>query len=197
MAIPPRRDSGQDAATNEDVFFLPWSDGRSTNSLAEVVTIRATHAIGIELGATHSSISYLNEHGEPVTIPNRDGELSIPSAVLFDGDHVAVGTEALRNSVKYPDKVVVHANRYMGNPAHRWKINGKSYSPIDISTLLLKSMLDSARERIGAINQAVITVSAQCSDVQRQATKSCAWWRAGWCIGTRHSRRVSPGRPAR
>ena len=129
-----------------------------------------THAIGIELGATHSSISYLNEHGEPVTIPNRDGELSIPSVVDFHGDRIVVGTEALRNSAKYPGKVVVHAKGYMGDPSHRWRINGKSYSPIDISTLILKSMLDYAHERIGAINQAVITVPARCSDVQRQAT---------------------------
>ena len=186
MAIPPPRDSRQDAATNEDVFFLPWSDSHSANSLAksdkgqvatrrndtddDLVTIRATHAIGIELGATHSSISYLNEHGEPVTIPSRDGELSMPSVVDFHGDRIVVGTEALRNSAKYPGKVVVHAKGYMGDPSHRWKINGKSYSPIDISTLILKSMLDYAHERIGAISQAVITVPAQCSDTQRRAT---------------------------
>ena len=129
-----------------------------------------THAVGIDLGTTYSCLAYLNEHGEPITVPNKDGELSTPSVVLFDGDHVVVGTEALRNSIRHPDKVVVHAKRYMGSPTHRWKVNGKSYSPVDISTLILKSMLDSARERVGEIERAVITVPAQFSDVQRQAT---------------------------
>lgn len=129
-----------------------------------------THAVGIDLGTTYSCIAYLNEHGEPISIPNRDGELSTPSAVLFDGNDVIVGTEAMRNSIRHADRVVVHAKRYMGNPSHRWKIGGKSYSPVDISTYILKSMLDSAREKIGPISSAVITVPAQFSDVQRQAT---------------------------
>lgn len=133
-------------------------------------TMLPTHAVGIDLGTTYSCIAYLNEHGEPITIPNKDGELSTPSVVLFEGDNVVVGTEAMRNSIRYPDRVVVHAKRYMNNPGHRWKIGGKSYSPVDISTLILKSMLDNAREKIGAIDRAVITVPAQFSDVQRQAT---------------------------
>ena len=129
-----------------------------------------THAVGIDLGTTYSCIAYLNEHGEPITIPNKDGELSTPSAVLFDGNDVIVGTEAMRNSIRHSDRVVVHAKRYMGNSSHRWKIGGKSYSPVDISTFILKSMLDTAREKIGPIDSAVITVPAQFSDVQRMAT---------------------------
>ena len=140
-----------------------------------------THAVGIDLGTTYSCLSYLNEHGEPITVPNKDGELSTPSVVLFDGDHVIVGTEALRNSIRHSDKVVVHAKRYMGSPTHRWKISGKSYSPVDISTFILKSMLDSARERVGEIERAVITVPAQFSDVQRQATAE-----AGKRAGLKH-----------
>ena len=129
-----------------------------------------THAVGIDLGTTYSCIAYLNEHGEPVSIPNKDGELSTPSAVLFEGNEVIVGTEAMRNSIRHPDRVVVHAKRYMGSPSHRWKIGGKSYSPVEISTFILKSMLESAREKIGPVTSAVITVPAQFSDVQRQAT---------------------------
>jgi molecular chaperone DnaK len=129
-----------------------------------------THAVGIDLGTTYSCIAYLNEHGEPISIPNKDGELSTPSAVLFDGNDVIVGTEAMRNSIRHSDRVVVHAKRYMGSPSHRWKIAGKSYSPVEISTFILKSMLDSAREKIGPVTSAVITVPAQFSDIQRQAT---------------------------
>jgi molecular chaperone DnaK len=140
-----------------------------------------THAVGIDLGTTYSCIAYLNEHGEPITIPNKDGELSTPSAVLFDGNDVIVGTEAMRNSIRHSDRVVVHAKRYMGNASHRWKIGGNSYSPIDISTFILKSMLDTAREKIGDVTQAVITVPAQFSDVQRQATAE-----AGKRAGLKH-----------
>jgi len=140
-----------------------------------------THAVGIDLGTTYSCIAHLNEHGEPISIPNRDGELSTPSVVLFDGDEVIVGTEALRNSIRHPDRVVVHAKRYMGNPAHRWKIGGKSYSPVEISTFILKSMLDNARDTIGPVERAVITVPAQFSDVQRQATAE-----AGKRAGLKH-----------
>jgi molecular chaperone DnaK len=128
------------------------------------------HAVGIDLGTTYSCLAYLNEHGEPITIPNRDGELSTPSAVLFDGSHTIVGTEALRHSILYPERVVMHAKRYMGSTNHRWQIQGKAYSPIDISTLILKSLLSDAQGRLGKVERAVITVPAQFSEVQRQAT---------------------------
>jgi len=128
------------------------------------------HAVGIDLGTTYSCLAYLNEHGEPITIPNRDGELSTPSAVLFDGDQVIVGTEALRHSILYPHRVVMHAKRYMGHSTHRWQVQGKSYSPVDISTHVLKSLLHDARGRLGKVERAVITVPAQFSEVQRQAT---------------------------
>lgn len=129
-----------------------------------------THAVGIDLGTTYSCIAYLNEHGEPVTIPNRDGELSTPSVVMFDGGQVIVGTEALRNSVRAPDRVVMHAKRYMGDLNHVWSIQGRNYSPIDISAYILQTLLNDARQRIGEVERAVITVPAQFSDVQRQAT---------------------------
>lgn len=129
-----------------------------------------THAVGIDLGTTYSCISYLNEHGEPVTVPNRDGELCTPSAVLIDRGEIVVGTEALRNSVRKPDRVIQHAKRFMGNPDKKWIIDGRGYTPLDVSTLILRSLLDSARERLGSVDQAVITVPAQFSEVQRQAT---------------------------
>lgn len=140
-----------------------------------------THAVGIDLGTTYSCIASLNEHGEPVTLPNRDGELSTPSAVLFDGDEVIVGTEALRNSIRQPDRVVLHAKRFMGDRNHRWMIGGKAYSPVDISARILKYLLDCAATRIGTIERAVITVPAQFSDVQRQATAE-----AGKKAGLKH-----------
>ncbi|HVW02262.1 MAG TPA: Hsp70 family protein [Planctomycetaceae bacterium] len=132
----------------------------------------ATHAVGIDLGTTYSCIAYLNEHGEPVTIPNQEGELSTPSVVLFESDGSAVvGTEALRNAIIQPDRVVQNAKRSMGDPHQKWTIDGRSYTPADISALVLKKLLDSAEKQLGGpVQRAVITVPAQFSDIQRQCT---------------------------
>lgn len=132
--------------------------------------MQPTHAIGIDLGTTYSCISYLNEHGEPVTLPNAAGELATPSVVLFDGDEPVVGTEALRSAILHPDNVVVHAKRYIGDKEKSWTIGGRPYSPVDICALILKSLLASARQQIGDIEQAVVTVPAQFSESQRLAT---------------------------
>ena len=128
-----------------------------------------THAVGIDLGTTYSCISYLNEHGEPVTLANQEGELSTPSVVLFDeGGDVVVGTEALRNAVVKPARVVQNSKRFMGDSEKKWVIDDRSYTPIDVATLVLKKLLSAAEEQIGKVEQAVITVPAQFSDIQRQ-----------------------------
>ncbi|MBT6158154.1 MAG: Hsp70 family protein [Planctomycetaceae bacterium] len=138
-----------------------------------------THAIGIDLGTTYSCIAYLNEHGEPVTLPNQEGELSTPSVVLFDdNDEVIVGTEALRNAILEPERVVQNSKRFIGDPDHRWNVNGKPYTPVDVATFVLKKMISAAQDQLGPIEQAVITVPAQFSDYQRQATVA-AGHRAG------------------
>jgi molecular chaperone DnaK len=128
-----------------------------------------THAVGIDLGTTYSCISYLNEHGEPVTLANQEGELSTPSVVLFDeGGEVVVGTEALRNAVVKPTRVVQNSKRYMGDLERKWVIDERAYTPIDVATLILRKLLLAAEEQIGKIEHAVITVPAQFSDIQRQ-----------------------------
>src|SRR5690606_5184493 len=110
-------------------------------------------------------------HGEPVTLTNEVGELATPSVVLFDdADEPVVGTEALRTALLHPNNVVMHAKRYIGDREKRWTIAGRPYTPVDISSLVLKSLLASAREQIGEIEQAVITVPAQFSESQRLAT---------------------------
>lgn len=147
-------------------------NGRLTspdNSPHAKLIMLKTHAVGIDLGTTYSCLSYLNEHGEPVTLPNQEGELSTPSIVLFDGGEVIVGTEALRNAVLRPSHVVQNAKRYMGSD-QTWTIDKKVYTPVDIGAFVLRKMLSAAEEQIGEIKQAVITVPAQFSDWQRQAT---------------------------
>ena len=127
-------------------------------------------AVGIDLGTTYSCIAHLNEHGEPVTIPNQEGELSTPSVAMFDGAEVIVGTEALRHAIVNPRNVVQHAKRFLGKQDFRWEIDGRYFSPKDISAFILKKLLSAAEERIGRVDSAVITVPAQFSDLQRQET---------------------------
>src|SRR5262245_41904179 len=129
-----------------------------------------THAVGIDLGTTYSCIAYLNEQGEPVSIPNQEGEISTPSVVMYDNGEVIVGTEALRNAIMNPAHVVQNAKRWMGDAKKQWVIAGKAYTPVDISTAILKKLLADAQRQIGAIERAVITVPAQFSEGQRLAT---------------------------
>jgi len=130
-----------------------------------------TRAIGIDLGTTYSCIAWLNEHGQPVTLPNSEGELSTASVVFFDErGQVIVGTEALRNAIASPDRVVQHVKRHIGDSGKFWKINDFRYSPVQISALILRKLLETAREQLGEITEAVITVPAQFSDAQREAT---------------------------
>lgn len=131
---------------------------------------KKTPPVGIDLGTTYSCLSYLSPEGKPITLPNLEGELSTPSVVFFEGEEVIVGTEALRNSVSQPDRVVQHAKRYMGDPQKTWVFNGQVYRPQDISACILRKLLNSADEQLGTVRHAVITVPAQFSHVQRELT---------------------------
>jgi len=129
-----------------------------------------TVPIGIDLGTTYSSLTYLTPQGHPVTLPNEEGDLSTPSAVLFDGSDIIVGTEALRHSISSPERVVQHVKRHMGDPHKCWVFNGRVYRPRDLSALILKKMLTAAETQLGTIRHAVITVPAQFSELQRRDT---------------------------
>ncbi|QDU37924.1 Chaperone protein DnaK [Maioricimonas rarisocia] len=131
---------------------------------------RTIHAVGIDLGTTYSCLSYLNSQGQPITLPNDEGELATPSVVLFDDDAVVVGTEALRNSISHPERVIQNAKRYMGDPRKFWVVGGRTWRPPDVATLVIQKLLQGARPILGNIEHAVITVPAQFSDVQRQQT---------------------------
>ncbi|NOX54909.1 MAG: Hsp70 family protein, partial [Planctomycetes bacterium] len=143
--------------------------------------VARTHAVGIDLGTTFSCVACLNEHGEPVTIPNQEGELQTPSVVLFEDDDVIVGREALRHAVSDPERVVQNSKRYMGDPDHRWTVGGKSYSPVEISTFILRKLIAAAEDRLGKVERAVITVPTQSSELQRAATVE-----AGLRAGLKH-----------
>lgn len=128
--------------------------------------------VGIDLGTTFSAIAYVNRHGKPEIIANREGERITPSVVLFDGDTPIVGTAAKRSAIAEPLNVVQFVKRQMGNPSWKFRTeNGDSYAPEEISAIILKRLKEDAEQMLGAaIDNAVITVPAYFNDAQRKAT---------------------------
>lgn len=127
--------------------------------------------IGIDLGTTNSCVAVL-EGGEPVVIPNSEGARTTPSVVGFskDGERL-VGQVAKRQAVANPERTVISIKREMGTN-HKVNIDGKSYSPQEISAMILTKLKQDAEAYLGEkVTQAVITVPAYFTDAQRQATK--------------------------
>ncbi|QDT17989.1 Hsp70 family protein [Alienimonas californiensis] len=127
--------------------------------------------IGIDLGTTFSSLAALDRHGNPVSVPNAAGELATPSVVLFEPDGKAVvGTEAARRAISAGNRVVQQAKRFLSDPEKSWDVGGRSVSPTEVSALILRDLLRSARTRFGAIEEAVVTVPVQFGDAERRRT---------------------------
>ena len=127
--------------------------------------------IGIDLGTTNSCVAVM-EGGQPVVIPNAEGARTTPSVVAFskDGERM-VGQIAKRQAVTNPDRTVISIKREMGTN-YKVNIDGKAYTPQDISAMILTKMKETAEAYLGEkVTQAVITVPAYFNDAQRQATK--------------------------
>ncbi len=127
--------------------------------------------IGIDLGTTNSCVAVM-EGGEPVVIPNPEGNRTTPSVVAFSktGERL-VGQVAKRQSITNPERTVASIKRDMGTDK-RVKIDDKSFSPQEISGMILQKLKADAEAYLGeTVTQAVITVPAYFSDAQRQATK--------------------------
>ncbi len=127
--------------------------------------------IGIDLGTTNSCVA-VYEGGEPVVIPNPEGARTTPSVVAFTktGERI-VGQVAKRQAITNPDKTVMSIKRHMGSD-YKVKIDEKSYTPQEISAMILQKLKADAEAYLGTkVSKAVITVPAYFSDAQRQATK--------------------------
>lgn len=127
--------------------------------------------IGIDLGTTNSCVAVM-EGGEPVVIPNAEGGRTTPSVVAFSntGERL-VGQVAKRQAVTNPENTIISIKRDMGSD-RRVSANGKTYSPQEISAMILQKLKADAEAYLGeTVTQAVITVPAYFSDAQRQATK--------------------------
>ncbi len=127
--------------------------------------------IGIDLGTTNSCVSVM-EGGEAVVIPNAEGNRTTPSVVAFskDGERM-VGQVAKRQAITNPDRTIASIKREMGSD-YRVPIDGKNYTPQEISAMVLQKLKADAEAYLGqTITEAVITVPAYFTDAQRQATK--------------------------
>ena len=128
--------------------------------------------IGIDLGTTNSVVSVM-EGGEPTVITNPEGSRITPSVVGFtkDGQRL-VGQLAKRQAVSNPDRTISSIKRHMGDPNYKVTIDGKDYTPQEISAMILQKLKGDAEAYLGeTVTQAVITVPAYFNASQRQATK--------------------------
>jgi len=127
--------------------------------------------IGIDLGTTNSCVAVF-EGGEPAVITNPEGSRTTPSVVAFSksGERM-IGQIAKRQAITNPDKTVMSIKRHMGTD-YKVDIDGKKYTPQEISAMVLQKLKSDAESYLGtSVSQAVITVPAYFSDAQRQATK--------------------------
>jgi len=127
--------------------------------------------IGIDLGTTNSCVAVM-EAGSPVIIPNTEGARTTPSVVAIRGDEILVGETAKRQAITNPDSTISSIKRHMGS-SHREVINGKEYSPEEISAMILSKLKKDAEGYLGeSVTRAVITVPAYFTDSQKVATKN-------------------------
>ena len=169
---------------NYGIFLVKYSKIKITNM---------SKIIGIDLGTTNSCVSVM-EGNEPVVIPNAEGKRTTPSVIAFvEGGEIKVGDPAKRQAVTNPTKTIASVKRFMGNkysesskeaPTVAYKvvkgdndtprvdIDGRLYTPQELSAMTLQKMKKTAEDYLGQdVTEAVITVPAYFNDAQRQATK--------------------------
>ncbi|MGB6062331.1 MAG: Hsp70 family protein, partial [Candidatus Aquilonibacter sp.] len=128
--------------------------------------------VGIDLGTTNSVVAVM-EGPSPVVIPNSEGSRTTPSVVAFTktGERL-VGQLAKRQAITNPDRTISSIKRHMGEGDYRVKIDGKDYTPQEISAMILQKLVNDASNYLGErVTKAVITVPAYFNDAQRQATR--------------------------
>ena len=128
--------------------------------------------VGIDLGTTNSVVAVM-EGTQPVVIPNAEGSRTTPSVVAFTktGERL-VGQLAKRQAITNPDRTIASIKRHMGEADYHVKIDGKDYTPQEISAMILQKLVNDASNYLGErVTKAVITVPAYFNDSQRQATK--------------------------
>lgn len=129
---------------------------------------------GIDLGTTYSCISYVDENGKAVVTTNSEGDLITPSVVFFDdgGENIIVGSAAKESSKMYPNDVASFVKRSMGDENFLFLHEGKEYSPEEISSYVLRKLVNDAKEKLGEdVEDVVITCPAYFGINEREATQ--------------------------
>jgi len=130
---------------------------------------------GIDLGTTYSCIAVVNDYGKPEVLNNAEGDSTTPSVVYFESsDNIPVGKTAKNSSKMYPDRTISMIKREMGNPEFTLDIDGKSYKPEEISSFILRKLVQDASDLRGGepITDVVITCPAYFGINHREATKA-------------------------
>lgn len=128
---------------------------------------------GIDLGTTYSCIACVDEHGQPVVIPNAESERTTPSVVYFEGQRSIVSGQAAKDAaIAYHDRVVSTVKRKMGDPNWAFPCDGVTYRPQEISAFILRKLVGDARQSTGEdITDVVITCPAYFGIEQKEATR--------------------------
>lgn len=136
------------------------------------VTMPQDPILGIDLGTTNSAIAIL-EAGEPQILPNSEGKRVTPSVVAFtEAEERLVGDQAKNQAVQNPENTVESIKRYIGDNDYTVELQGREYTPEEISGMILRRLKNDAEEKLGKrISRAVITVPAYFNDTQRTSTK--------------------------
>ena len=130
-----------------------------------------SRAVGIDLGTTYTAVAVVDEYGKASIVKNTDGQATTPSVVYVDHPHYIVGEVALQSTLTDPERVCQFVKRSMGLLDHRVIIDGRSFSPEFISSVILRKVVQEASDALGEpIDSVVITVPAYFSKAQRQAT---------------------------
>lgn len=130
--------------------------------------------VGIDLGTTLSGLAYLKPDGNPEIVPNADGERLTPSVVFFDAhEDVKLVGSAARDGGE-PDRTIFQIKRHMDDPEHLVEIDGKKWTPAEISALILSKLKRDCSKICGDINEVVITVPANFNELARKSTIAAA-----------------------
>ena len=132
-------------------------------------------AVGIDLGTTYSVLAMLDELGRPKTLANAEGDTITPSAILFEGNDVVVGKEALKALATEADSVAQCAKRDLGYRVFHRVLGGRHYPPEALEGWILNKLRADAVRTIGPFTQAVITVPAYFDEVRRKATQDAGY----------------------
>ncbi|MCA9207341.1 MAG: Hsp70 family protein, partial [Planctomycetales bacterium] len=132
-------------------------------------------AVGIDLGTTYSAVAHLDDLGRPQTLINAEGDKITPSVLLFEGNDVVVGKEAVKAMATEMEQVADCAKRDLGDRVFHKVIGGRQYPPEALQAWILNKLRMDSQRQIGDFSKVVITVPAYFDEVRRKATQDAGY----------------------